>query len=58
MPAHDLSEDVSQQLERGNQSSSLENVIGAEGNQPFELQFGSGKEDGALEQLDANHSRT
>ena len=58
MPAHDLSEDVSQQLDRGKQSSSLENVIGAEGNQPLELQFNSGKEDGALGQMDANHSRT
>ena len=35
----------------------MENVIGAEGNQPLELQFNSGTEDGALGQLDANHSR-
>ena len=55
---HDLSEDVSQQLDRGKQSSSLENVIGAEGNEPLELQFNADKEDGALGQLDANHSST
>ena len=46
---HDLSEDVSQQLE---------NVIGTEGNEPLELQFNADKEDGALGQLDANHSST
>ena len=34
MSVHDLSEDVSQQLDRGKQSPSLENVTGAEGNQP------------------------
>ena len=39
MSVHDLSEDASQELDRGKQSSSLENVIGAEGNQPLELQF-------------------
>ena len=37
MSVHDMSEDVSQQLGRGKQSSNLENVIGAEGNQPVEL---------------------
>ena len=58
MSVHDLSEDVSQQLDRGKQSSSLENVIGAEGNQPLELQSNADKEDGALGLLDANHSRT
>ena len=57
MSVHDLSEDVSQQLDRGKQSSSLENVIGAEGNQPVELHFNADIEDGALGQLDANHSR-
>ena len=51
-----MSEDVSQQLDRGKQSSSLENLIGAEGNQPLELQFNADKEDGALGQVDANHS--
>ena len=35
----------------------MENVIGAEGNQPLELQSNADK-DGALGQLDANHSRT
>ena len=58
MSVHDLSEDVSQQLDRGKQSSSLENVIGAEGNQPLELESNADKEDGALGLLDANHSRT
>ena len=58
MYVHDLSEDVSQQLDRVKQSSSLENVIGAEGNQPLELQLNADNEDGALGQLDANHSRT
>ena len=57
MPVHDLSEDVSQHLARGEQSSSLENVIGVEGNQPVELQFSADIEDGALWQMDANHSR-
>ena len=57
MPVHDLSEDVSQHLARGEQSSSLENVIGVEGNQPVGLQFSAGIEDGALWQMDANHSR-
>ena len=37
MSVHDWSEDVSQQLDRGEQSSNLENVIGAEGNQAVEL---------------------
>ena len=45
---HDLSEDVSQQLE---------NVIGTEGNEPLELQFNADKEDGALGQLDLYHCR-
>ena len=58
MSVHDLSEDASQELDRGKQSSSLENVIGAEGNQPLELQFNADKEDSALGQLDANRSRT
>ena len=58
MSVHDLSEDVSQQLDRGKQSSSLENVIGAEGNQSWELQSNADKEDGALGPLKANHSRT
>ena len=57
MSVHDLSEDVSQQLDRGKQSSNLENIIGAEGNQPVELQFNADIEDGALGKLDANHSR-
>ena len=58
MSVHDLSEDVSQQLDRGKQSSSLENAIGVEGNQPMGLQFYAEKEDGALGQLDADNSRT
>ena len=58
MFVHNLSEDVSQQLDRAEQSSSLEKVIGAEDNQPLELQFNAEKEDGALGQLDANHSST
>ena len=58
MFVHNLSEDVSQQLDRAEQSSSLEKVIGAEDNQPLELQFNADKEDGALGQLDANHSST
>ena len=58
MSVHDLSEDVSQQLDRGKQSPSLENVIAAEDNQPMELQSNADKEDGALGLLDANHSRT
>ena len=58
MSVHDLSEDASQELDRGKQSSSLENVIGAEGNQPLELQFNGDKEDGAFEKLNANRSRT
>ena len=37
MSVHDWSEDVSQQLDRGEQSSNLENVIGAEGNQYSDL---------------------
>ena len=57
MSGHDLSEDVTQQLDRGKESSNLENVIGAEGNQPVELQFNGDIEDGALGQLDANPSR-
>ena len=57
MSVHDLSEDVSQQLDRGKQSSSLENVIGAEGNQSRELQSNADKH-GALGLLEANHSRT
>ena len=57
MSVHDLSEDVSQQLDRGEQSSNLDNAIGAEGNQPVELQFNADIEDGALGQMDANHSR-
>ena len=57
MPVHDLSEDVSQQLDRGEQSPNLENVIGVEGNQPVELQFNADIEDVALGQMDANHSR-
>ena len=51
------SEDVSQQLDRGKQSSNFENVIGAEDNQPVGLQFNADVEDGALGQLDANNSR-
>ena len=58
MFVHNLSEDVSQQLDRAEQSSSLEKVIGAEDNQPLELQFNADKEDGALGQLDANDSST
>ena len=57
MSVHELSEDVSQQLDRGKQASSLENVIVTEGNQSVELQFNADTEDGALGQLDANHSR-
>ena len=57
MSVYDLSEDVSQQLDRGEQSSNLKNVIGAEGNQPVELKFNADIGDGALGQMDANHSR-
>ena len=57
MSVHDWSEDVSQQLDRGEQSSNLENIIGAEGNQAVELQFNADIEDSALGQMDANHSR-
>ena len=57
MFVHNLSEDVSQQLDRAEQSSSLEKVIGAEDNQPLELQFNADKEDGALGQLDLYHCR-
>ena len=57
MSVHDLSEDVSEQLDKGEQSSNLENAIGAEGNQPVELQFNADIEDGALGKMDANHSR-
>ena len=57
MSFHDLSEDVSQQLDKEEQSSNLENIIGAEGNQPVELQFNAEIEDGALGQMVANHSR-
>ena len=49
MSVHDLSEDVSQQLDRVKQSSNLENVIGAEGHQPVELQLNTDIEDGAME---------
>ena len=48
MSVHDLSEDLSQHLDRGKQSSNLENVIGAEGNQPVELQLNADIEDDAL----------
>ena len=58
MSVHHLGEDVSQQLDRGKPSSSLENATGAEDNQPLELQFNADKEDCAPGQLDANHSRT
>ena len=58
MSVHGFSEDESQQLERGKQSSSLESAIGAEGNQAFYFQFIADKEDGAFGELDANHPRT
>ena len=58
MSVHGFSEDESQQLERGKQSSSLESAIGAEGNQAFYFQFIADKEDGAFGELDGNHPRT
>ena len=58
MSVHDFNDDVSQQLDRGKQSSSLENVIGIGGNQPLGLQFNADKEDYALGKLDSNHSST
>ena len=48
MSVHDLSEDLSQHLDRGKQSSNFENVIGAEDNQPVELQLNADIEDDAL----------
>ena len=48
MSVHDLSEDLSQHLDREKQSSNFENVIGAEGNRPVELQLNADIEDDAL----------
>ena len=57
MSVHNLGRDARQQLEKRNQSSSLKNVLEAEGNQPLEIQFNTEQEDGAFRQLHANNSR-
>ena len=56
MSFHDLKKEASQTVIRN--QPCLEKTIRAEGNPPLQLQLKDGKDDAALRQLDADHSRS